>query len=312
MGAIARLLACAGQAAYAASVNTQVPNGWRAQTAKTTKVRVSRYLDPSCTTQMAKRMVKHRRSHGSSRTKLVRTPICWPLAGKQMFDDIRMAGRKQSILENQVPFLTTKIWDALKVNASRFESRSSSKATENYKDGKNLTQQLSRGRTIWRVIRKKCAERCMHRRSSRIYEKAPGEDSTARSWRSHCWEGFISPSHYNLVQKFISMRRAMKIPDAHAAVDKEWEKLEKLPAWLVTKVRSKVRGHSGSTKIAKNIPFLYGDGHLPLHKLGVGTEIPTPKKDVLYPGVTLWRTIPALTLHSQSRVRQHHKWRPHK
>ena len=31
----------------------------------------------------------------------------------------------------------------------------------------------------------------------------------------------------------------MKIPAAKAAVDKEWEKLEKLPAWNLTKVRSK-------------------------------------------------------------------------
>ena len=31
----------------------------------------------------------------------------------------------------------------------------------------------------------------------------------------------------------------MKIPDAKAAVDKEWEKLEKLPAWQMTKVKSK-------------------------------------------------------------------------
>ena len=31
----------------------------------------------------------------------------------------------------------------------------------------------------------------------------------------------------------------MKIPAAKAAVDKEWEKLEKIPAWDITKVRSK-------------------------------------------------------------------------
>ena len=30
----------------------------------------------------------------------------------------------------------------------------------------------------------------------------------------------------------------MKIPAAKAAVDKEWEKLEKIPAWNLTKVRS--------------------------------------------------------------------------
>ena len=31
----------------------------------------------------------------------------------------------------------------------------------------------------------------------------------------------------------------MKIPAAKAAVDKEWEKLEKISAWNLTKVKSK-------------------------------------------------------------------------
>ena len=35
------------------------------------------------------------------------------------------------------------------------------------------------------------------------------------------------------------MPQAMKIPAAKAAVDKEWEQLEKMPAWDLTKVRSK-------------------------------------------------------------------------
>ena len=42
-----------------------------------------------------------------------------------------------------------------------------------------------------------------------------------------------------LVHKFILMPQAMKNPAAKAAVDKEWEKLEKIPAWDLTKVRSK-------------------------------------------------------------------------
>ena len=37
-------------------------------------------------------------------------------------------------------------------------------------------------------------------------------------------------THHNLVHKFIPMPQAMKIPDAKAAVNKEREKLEKLPA----------------------------------------------------------------------------------
>ena len=35
------------------------------------------------------------------------------------------------------------------------------------------------------------------------------------------------------------MPQAMKIPAAKAAVDKEWEKSEKISAWNLTKVKSK-------------------------------------------------------------------------
>ena len=35
------------------------------------------------------------------------------------------------------------------------------------------------------------------------------------------------------------MPQAMKIPAAKAAVDKEWDKLEKIPAWDTTKDRHK-------------------------------------------------------------------------
>ena len=52
-------------------------------------------------------------------------------------------------------------------------------------------------------------------------------------------KGENSLQHYNLVHKFIPMPQAMKIPAAKAAVDKEWEKLEKISAWSLTKVRSK-------------------------------------------------------------------------
>ena len=48
--------------------------------------------------------------------------------------------------------------------------------------------------------------------------------------------------HYSTTTWFINsfpMLQAMKIPAAKAAVDKEWEKLEKISAWNLTKVRSK-------------------------------------------------------------------------
>ena len=49
--------------------------------------------------------------------------------------------------------------------------------------------------------------------------------------------------HFNLVHKFTSVPQAMKILDAKAAVDKEWDKLEILLSWQMTKVRNKRKGH---------------------------------------------------------------------
>ena len=48
---------------------------------------------------------------------------------------------------------------------------------------------------------------------------------------SSAGRGDNSLQHYNLVHNFIPMPPAMKIPAAKAAVDKEWEKLEKIPSW---------------------------------------------------------------------------------
>ena len=52
-------------------------------------------------------------------------------------------------------------------------------------------------------------------------------------------KGTKSMAHYSLVHKFIPTPQAMKIPGAKAVVEKEWEKLEKIPAWQLTKVRKK-------------------------------------------------------------------------
>ena len=51
--------------------------------------------------------------------------------------------------------------------------------------------------------------------------------------------GDNSLQHNNLVHKFIPVLQAMKIPSPKAAVDQELEKLEKILAWDLAKVRSK-------------------------------------------------------------------------
>ena len=65
-------------------------------------------------------------------------------------------------------------------------------------------------------------------------------NSTPQNHEDHiAGKGDNSLQHYNLVHNFIPMPQAMKIPAAKAAVDKEWEKLEKISAWNLTKVKSK-------------------------------------------------------------------------
>ena len=51
-------------------------------------------------------------------------------------------------------------------------------------------------------------------------------------------KGDHSLQHYNLVHIFTPVPQAMKIPATKAAMDKEWEKMEKISAWNLTKVRS--------------------------------------------------------------------------
>ena len=47
----------------------------------------------------------------------------------------------------------------------------------------------------------------------------------------------------------------MKIPEAKDVADKGWEKDKKKPAWQLTKVRSKKRGHLGGIERKQNSPF---------------------------------------------------------
>ena len=52
-------------------------------------------------------------------------------------------------------------------------------------------------------------------------------------------KGYNSMTRYNLAHKFIPMPEAMKIPDAKAAVDKEWKVLETIPPRQLDKVKRK-------------------------------------------------------------------------
>ena len=66
--------------------------------------------------------------------------------------------------------------------------------------------------------------------------------------------------------KFIPMPQAMKILAAKAAVDKECEKLEKISAWNLTKVRSKKDVIDEARTSGAKVHFCIIDGHMSFEK----------------------------------------------
>ena len=80
-------------------------------------------------------------------------------------------------------------------------------------------------------------------------------------------EGSFSKHNNNLVRTCILVHQAMKIPDATAAADKEWEKHEKLPAWQSTTVKQEQEVILEAQREKKESPLSFIDGDLPSHKL---------------------------------------------
>ena len=84
---------------------------------------------------------------------------------------------------------------------------------------------------------------------------------------------FTSMSHYNLAHKSIPLPKVMKIPDAKAALDKEWKELEKCSSMEIGESQEQEGGYSGSTKRQKESPLSNIDGHMSPQECGVGTKI---------------------------------------
>ena len=119
--------------------------------------------------------------------------------------------------------------------------------------------------TLRQRIRHSQIKVCMHHGSSQVCEKVFGTLQKDHEDRIANW--FKSLSYYNLARKIIPIPQALKKPDAKAAVCKEWERLEKWPAWQMTKVKSKSSGHPRGTERTKNSPFCHADGHLSSPKI---------------------------------------------
>ena len=100
-------------------------------------------------------------------------------------------------------------------------------------------------------------------------------------------KGENSLQHYNLVQKFIPMPQAMKIPAAKAAVDKESEKLEKISAWNLTKVKSKKQVIEEARTSGATVNFASFNGHMSFEECRIGGKATKNTRVELYSVVIL-------------------------
>ena len=104
----------------------------------------------------------------------------------------------------------------------------------NTNGSRHALKDMTRSKTIDFKSKFACILEASESTRMRMEESLPNhhEDHIAR-------KGDKSLQHYNLFHKFIRMPQAMKIPAVKAAVDKEWEKLEKISAWNLANVISK-------------------------------------------------------------------------
>ena len=67
---------------------------------------------------------------------------------------------------------------------------------------------------------------------------------------------YVGSSHDGSARKPVSIQEDMKMPEAKAAVEKEWEKLKKISAWNGKKVKSKSEVVAGEpVKMEKTVHF---------------------------------------------------------
>ena len=119
-------------------------------------------------------------------------------------------------------------------------------------------------------------------------------------------QGMNSVGHCNLVREFVSIPQAMKIPDATAAVEKECEKLEEIPAWQLTTVRNKndviaeARNKGRTVGLASLMDLCH------LKNLELEPQIQRSSR------TPRWQDDSGSHAVFTKQVRQYHKWRPQK
>ena len=132
------------------------------------------------------------------------------------------------------------------------------------------------------------------------------ESVTKRIHEEHiAGNGPNSALHYNLVHRFIPMPQAMKIPDAKAAVDKEWEKAWDNSSMEHEKSREQKGCHKRGTEKQQQSSLCFTDGLMSCKEIRVGAIPEVQRKSR-----ALWKTTPEPMQYLLNRAYQHRKWRP--
>ena len=122
------------------------------------------------------------------------------------------------------------------------------------------------------VSRKRCKTMAMkYYGISRIYETMSRIFAVKETWGSHCkWRIYFNDI-LQLSRKFFPIQRAMRIPDAQAAVDKGCKKLQTIPAWNWGKSKKKNILEAWRDKRRSQLCLI--DWHMPPQKCRVTTKI---------------------------------------
>ena len=104
----------------------------------------------------------------------------------------------------------------------------------------------------------------------------------------------------------------MKIPDAKAAVDKEWKKLEIIPAWLLEKVKSNKEVILEAQRDKKNVHFATLMDICHLQNAEFEPDFQKHKGRVVLRGDFVKDDSGANTVFHLKRARLLHKWLPQK
>ena len=77
------------------------------------------------------------------------------------------------------------------------------------------------------------------------------------------------------------MPQASKIPDAKGSVEREWDKLENIPAWQLTKVRNKKEVIDEARNEGQKSSVCVIDGSLSSPEFGVNKGRVVPRGDIV-------------------------------